>query len=94
MVHCDSIQKAETRANQILDLKKSRIAAENQNRLNRHAKSLEKIIVQEEIKQDQTIHRLKSRMTLFDKFKAKKRDEHKEVIKRARRAAELRQVIM
>ena len=34
------------------------------------------------------------RMALVDQWKARKREDHKEVMKRARKASELRQVIM
>jgi len=94
LVHCDSLEKAEFRAKHLLELKTSQISSENRSRKERHARSLERLKSEEEQKQDSQIQNISCRMALVDQWKAKKRGDHKEVMKRARKAAELRQVII
>ena len=57
-------------------------------------RSLERMNSEEEQKQRSHSNNLSCRMALVDQWKAKKREDHKEIMKRARKAADLRQVIM
>ena len=92
-LHCQSLENAENRAKELLRSKSLRIAEKNRTRTRIHAKSLERISLEKDEQNQEQLRKLKKRMTLIDQWKAKRNAEHKEIMKKARKAAELRQII-
>ncbi len=89
-----SLEDAEKRAKSILDGRISGIMAKNQNRRERHAKSLERISSVKDQKLKSLEMDMQLRMDMFDHWKARKLKDYEDTMKKAKKASELRQIIM
>jgi hypothetical protein len=89
-----SIQRAEIRAKLQLDMKKIRVVSETRRRQKRHEVMFENVQTEMEKRELDSRENLKTRMALHDQWRSEKRLEYCEAMKKANKAAELRQHVM
>ena len=92
-IQIQSLERAEEQAKQLLKERKVKISDTNRKRFEKHAKALETLQSRQNLHRLQRSQSLKAKLTNHDQWMAHKSEQHLETLKKAKKAAELRQII-
>ena len=77
----------------MLDQRRLRAASEIRERQSRHRERLDKVQIEFDDWRSQQLEQYKAKLAIHDRAVAKKRREHLDTMKKAKRAADLRQLV-
>ena len=93
-VQMKSLEMAEKRARLYLDQRSLRVRSETRSRRAKHQALLKKVEEDEDSRKNATLQHLSARMSLFDQWQIKRKQEHHDIMQKVQKAASLRQAIL
>ena len=92
-IQMESLERAEEQAKQMIKVKKAKIMEANKEKFEKHAKTLEKLNKTQCKQRLQRSQSLKIKLANHEEWVAQKQKQHLDTLKKAHKAAELRQTI-
>ena len=89
-----SLEVAEKRARLFLDQRTLRVRSETRSRRAKHEALLRKIEEDEDSRKSLALQKFSARMSLFDQWQIKRKQEHQDIMQKVQKAASLRQAIL
>ena len=93
-VQMKSLEMAENRARLFLNQRSLRVRSETRTRRAKHEALLKKVEENEDSRKNATLQHLSARMSLFDQWQIKRKQEHHDIMQKVQKAANLRQAIL
>lgn len=92
-IQCKSLEKAELLAKRLLEQRRLRLASETRERQSRQKERFNQVQIEFDDWRSQQMELYKAKLALHDRAVAKKRREHLDTMVKAKRAADLRQLV-